>query len=81
MRYLDKLSMIKRDFSQINRFAFSSPQFDRFRKDLLLTELSQKYYNWRHKRQNFLVLLVFWSLFFKRKGAKRSALSVGVGKS
>jgi len=45
-----------------------------------VTELSQKYQNWSDKRQHFFMLLRYLSLFFTRKGTKRSALSVGVGK-
>jgi len=47
--------------------------------NVLLTELSQKYYDFRHKSEDFLMLLSYLSLFLTTKGTKRSALSVGVG--
>jgi len=40
---------------------------------IYLTEHSQKYYNWPHKRQNFLTLLSYPSLFFTKKEQKKSA--------
>jgi len=41
--------------------------------DILLTELSQKYYNWSHKLRHFSMLVSYPSLFYKKRDQKKRA--------